>query len=190
MMMGACSPARADNTRLSAMYGYTSKGLWCTTRARMTVFRTIQPAMSPRNRKMKGHEPPKLAMLSATRSPTVRSSCTARRAGCMWLLGRDHGYQVLRRRSAIISSSMFESMLPPASERDLTAPVEPNPPSRSGGRRAHRDDADGAVLLEDPHLHFGDVGEAVFANRRLHLVGGHAVATKATLEQLSVLDDE
>jgi hypothetical protein len=42
---------------------------------------TIHNAIIPMKMKMNGHEPPKLAISSATRSPRVRSSCAAFSAG-------------------------------------------------------------------------------------------------------------
>src|SRR5947207_864122 len=95
MMIGACSPASADSARFSAMYGYGSNCLWCSTRAMSRVLITIHVAISPRNTKMNGHDPPKRATLSATRSPNVRLSCAFLTIGCdgSWL--RDHGYHEL-----------------------------------------------------------------------------------------------
>ena len=50
-----------------------------------------QVAISPRNRKMNGHDPPKRATLSATRSPSVRWSCAVRMTGCAGSWRRDQG---------------------------------------------------------------------------------------------------
>src|SRR5947207_2940761 len=96
------------------------------TRARSTVFTTIHVAISPRNRKMNGHDPPKRATLSATRSPRVRVSCAFLKTGCAGSWRRDHGYSELLLRVVLEDTA--------TSVRDIeTSFIDPRPSLCFGG---------------------------------------------------------
>ena len=72
MMTGACSAANMDNIRLRKMYGYGSK--LPLNHANTTVFSTTQLSNNNKKISMNVHDPPKMAMRSAMRCPTVNVS--------------------------------------------------------------------------------------------------------------------